>query len=125
MLISKHDFILIGAVLILVVLTFLFTYSRDTGNMYAVITVDGQVVNKIDLERVTEPYTIEIDGSYPCELLVEKGAVTVISATCPDKLCQNAGRLTRVGMQAVCLPNRMSVRIEGQNTQNSLDAVTE
>lgn len=124
-LLSKADLFLIGVVLIVLVIVLFFTYSRDTGKMYAVITVDGRVINKIDLKCVTEPYTIEISGDYPCEILIEKDAVSIVSASCPDKLCKNAGRLTKVGMQAVCLPNRLSVRIEGQGTQNSLDAVTE
>ena len=55
------------AVLLSVVLLGLlgfFALSRLGGGTIAVITVDGQEYQRIDLSRVTESYDIEIDTKY-------------------------------------------------------------
>ena len=77
--------------------------SRQT----AVITQDGKEVCRVDLSRVTESYTIPLEGN---TILVEHGAISMQSATCPDKLCIKQGTLHSVG-RIVCLPNRVVIEM--------------
>ena len=75
----------------------------------AVITQDGKEICRVDLSRVTESYTIPLDGN---TILVEPGAISMQSATCPDKLCMKQGTLHSVG-RIVCLPNRVVIEMVG------------
>ena len=54
-------------------------------------------------------------------LRTEDGSIAVISADCPDKDCVKRGWLRRPGDSAVCLPNRLVVRISGKT---EVDGVT-
>jgi hypothetical protein len=83
------------------------------GEPTAVVEQDGHELYRIVLNQVEAPYTLTIEGDLPAVLLVEPGAVSFSSAACPDKLCVKTGRLQSPGQAAVCLPARITVRIEG------------
>ena len=53
-------------------------------------------------------------------VLVERTA-TMQSADCRDQVCVRTGTLTRAGQVAVCLPNRVVLRITGETSE--IDAV--
>ena len=84
---SKHIFILLLAAALLCAGGFLLIRNADTGSV-AVIRVDGQVRDRIDLSKVEESYEISIDTEYGHNtILVEPGAISVIDADCPDHVC--------------------------------------
>ncbi len=94
-----------------------FLLLRHTGGTIAVITVDGVVRERIDLARVKESYDIEIDTVYGCNTVhVEPGAISVTDADCPDKICMAMGRLEQGGIPIICMPHRLVIRIEGDET---------
>lgn len=105
------------AVLLSVVLLGLlgfFALSRLGGGTIAVITVDGQEYQRIDLSRVTESYDIEIDTKYGHNTVhVEPGRISVTEADCPDGICVAQGAIDRGGVPIVCMPHRLVVKIEG------------
>ena len=105
------------AVLLSVVLLGLlgfFALSRLGGGTIAVITVDGQEYQRIDLSRVTESYDIEIDTKYGHNTVhVEPGRIAVTQANCPDGICVRARPAQYEGDTIVCLPNKTEIRIEG------------
>lgn len=72
-----------------------------------VVERDGAQVLRQPLSR---------DASYPIgdalTVRVEDGGVWVEQSSCPDKLCEGMGVLRSVGPSIVCLPNRISVRVE-------------
>ncbi len=39
------------------------------------------------------------------------GSVAIISSDCPDKLCVKTGRISRKGQTAVCLPNKIVLKV--------------
>ena len=43
------------------------------------------------------------------------GTVRVVDSPCPDKICVAAGRISRTGQFVACLPNRVSVSLEGRD----------
>jgi hypothetical protein len=60
------------------------------------------------VERFTGPRgetIVEISG----------GTVRVVDSPCPDKICVAAGAISRTGQFIACLPNRVSVTLEGQD----------
>ncbi|MDR1892728.1 MAG: NusG domain II-containing protein [Oscillospiraceae bacterium] len=102
-----------------------FIYIAPSGgdNMTAVITSpDG--VQKVNLLAVTRTHTLELGGEYGVTLLVERGAIQFRDSACRDRICVKSGVLNRIGDIAVCLPAHVSVRIEGKDDANGVDAVT-
>lgn len=73
----------------------------------AVITRDGQELHRIDLDGVTQPYTLRIehpDGEYNL-IRVEQGAISVTEASCPDKVCVDQGEI-----HSSLTPHRLSAK---------------
>ena len=89
---------------------------KNIGGRTAVIYKDGQEIGRVDLSRVTESYTIPLDGNV---ILVEPGGICMQSADCPDQICVHQGTLHDAG-RIVCLPNR--VLIEMEHTKDAPDA---
>ena len=78
-----------------------------------VITQDGKVVEKIDLNMVTSDKEIVLKGEYGDNvILVSHGKIKMLSADCPDKVCVNHGELQSGGNPIVCLPNKVVIRWE-------------
>ena len=88
----------------------------------AEIIQDGKLLRSMALKK-GEPageFAVEYKGRRNI-LRTEDGSIAVISADCPDKDCVKRGWLRRPGDSAVCLPNRLVVRISGKT---EVDGVT-
>ena len=80
----------------------------------AVVSVDGEVLERIDLSKVREAYEFEVTTPYGNNTVrVEPGAISVIAADCPDHVCVYQGRLTGSGIPIICMPHRLVIEIEG------------
>ena len=58
---------------------------------------------------------------YENVVTISDGSAFFSSATCPGKDCVHAGRLTKAGQLAVCLPNGVTLRIVG--SEADVDAI--
>ncbi len=111
----------LGDVLVIlgIVLTAFFilvsTYEKNTIEKTAVITQNNIVLDRIRLDRVSEPYTINYGGDYPGTITVENGSIRFSHAECPDQVCVDTGWITRPGQIAVCIPAGVIIKIEGQD----------
>ena len=80
----------------------------------AVIRVDGEVYQRIDLRAVTIPYDIEVQTDWGMNTVhVEPDGVSVTYADCPDLLCVQQGKITTSAIPIVCVPHHLTVQIEG------------
>lgn len=91
--------------------------GREAGGQ-AVVRVDG---------RVTERHSLAENGVYPLNggsnvLVVENGEAWLSDADCPDHLCVKMGKIRYNGQTITCLPNRLTVTIEGGES-NGVDFV--
>ena len=43
--------------------------------------------------------------------MIKNGEIAFISSDCPDKVCVKTGWIGHNGEMAVCLPNRLSIKI--------------
>ena len=87
--------------------------GRGEGTV-AVISVDGEVLERIDLSKVRKPYDMDISTEYGHNTVhVEKDAISVSEADCPDKVCVYQGRLTGSGIPIICMPHRLVIEILG------------
>lgn len=112
---SKADIALFILITVIAV-TGIILMSGSGGGSAAVIRVDGKVYRQIDL-GVDQAFYI---GDVKIE--VKDGAIAFIESDCPHKECIRAGWLKIPGASAACLPNRISVTVEGES---GVDAIAE
>lgn len=100
-----------------------FLLLRPAGEgTVARITLDGAVVEEIDLSAVTQGYTFTVEGpgGFSNTIQVEPGRIRVLEAGCPDQVCVHQGYISDGTVPIVCLPNRLVIEITGGG--DSLDA---
>ena len=119
--------------------------NNSEGRLVAYVYQDGELIHKIPLDLVTEPYTLEIYGDQITEpenapntdagldqpsasfnqIEVRPGSIGMINANCPDKLCVHMGFQDTAMVPITCLPNKVVIqlRIEG-NSDNKLDGIS-
>ncbi|MBQ4245486.1 MAG: NusG domain II-containing protein [Clostridia bacterium] len=120
-LIKKADIFIIAGVVLICVLGIILLRSGDSGKLTAVITVDGEVYESVDLSKVDSPYEITTPTVPRTVIAVEKNAVYFRSSECENQLCVKSGILDRGGETAVCLPAKVVVTVRAQR---NVDAVT-
>ena len=93
---------------------FLLLRPKGEGQV-ARITLNGKVVQEIDLSRVEQPYTLTLEGpgGFSNTITVEKGRICVSKAGCPDQICVHQGYISDGTTPIVCLPNRLIIEITG------------
>ena len=106
---KKRDFILIGAILVVILTVFAITQLTKTEGSYVVVKVNGEEVAKYSLSENGE---YELNGGTNI-LRIEDGKAYLTSADCPDHLCVNQGKIWRSGEVITCLPNRLTVTVQG------------
>jgi hypothetical protein len=110
----KGDIAVIAAIII-AALFFAYMSISNSENLQAVITVDGEVFETVDLFSVKEKITITPDTHPKIVIVAENGEIRFESAECEDKLCVNTGSLKKGGDTAVCLPAKTVITVEGSD----------
>lgn len=114
-LLKKQDLILIVAVLLIAAVSGGWYYfTHRTPAMRAEVTVDGKVVEVLDLSKDQE-VTIEGPRGGTNHLIVKDGEIWCSEASCPDSVCIHQGKQSLDGSLIVCLPNLMIVQIIGED----------
>ena len=106
---NKRDLILIGGILIVALIAFIFVQMNQDGGAYVLIRVDGEEV---------EQYSLSEEGTYPLNggtniLHIEGGEAWLTEADCPDHLCVQQGKISKTGQVITCLPNKLTVTVYG------------
>ena len=122
---TKADKIVIGIVFALAIIGYIvfnfLVFNTDAETV--VISVDGKeyaVYQLIDIKG-TKEICVETEFGTNVIEMTNKSA-KVIEASCPDKLDVKSGEIKKSGQVIVCLPNRLTVSLEGGKTQ--VDKVT-
>jgi len=80
----------------------------------ATILVDNATVQTVRLDPTGEKRQLVVQGVRGETVIEVQGSyIRIIASDCPDKLCIKMGRKSRPGEVIVCLPNRVVVRIDG------------
>ena len=112
---GKRDMILTAAILLIAAAVFGFNYvSHRTPAATAQISVDGKVVEILDLSKDTE-LTVTSPGGGTNHLIVKDGEIWCSEASCPDKVCVHQGKKHLSSDTIVCLPNKMVVTNTGKD----------
>ena len=105
----RADLVLIAALLLAAGLLYLALNAGRSSGGWAVVRVDGEV---------TARYPLGENGSFSLNggsntLVIEDGQAWISEANCPDKLCMGFGKIRYSGQVITCLPNRLTVTVEG------------
>ena len=113
------DFVIIGVVLALAAaIAAVLALGVSGDQLYAEVWQDNELIERVELTESTDR-TIDLDGH---NVIVLSGrTATMQSADCRDQVCVRTGTLTRAGQVAVCLPNRVVLRITGGTSE--IDAI--
>lgn len=113
------DFVIIGVVLLIAAaLAFVIAMHNAGDQLYAEIWRDGELIERIALTDQLDR-TISLDGHNT--VVLSGKTVKMQQADCRDQVCVRSGTLTRAGQAAVCLPNRVVVKIVGEKSE--IDAI--
>ena len=104
---------LLFAVIVLGGLLLYRSFGQGEGTV-AVISVNGEERERVDLSKVRKAYDLDITTEYGHNIVhVEHGAISVTEADCPDQICVHQGKLTGSGIPIICMPHRLVIEIEG------------
>lgn len=98
------DIILVAALL---VFGGVFIFMPKNEGKTVEIRADGELKATLPLSIDTE-YTVG-----EVVIVIEKGTARIEKSDCKDKICIGTGKLKNKGDTAVCLPNKVSVRVSG------------
>ncbi|WP_368901627.1 NusG domain II-containing protein [Oceanobacillus oncorhynchi] len=92
-------------------------YAEEDSVNVAVITVDNEIVEEIQLTGNTETREIEIEVSDHDNNIIEvdNERIHIKSATCSDQICVRTGYISRPGQKIVCLPHKLVVEIQSDS----------
>ncbi|MEG2007172.1 MAG: NusG domain II-containing protein [Raoultibacter sp.] len=125
---EKRRTLIFGGIIVAIValcLIALATLQTQPTPSKAVITKAGTIIKTIDLSQVDQPYTFRVADEYGYnDIAVEHGRIRVIEANCPDKVCVAFGWTQAAGTPIACLPHRLTITLEGGETDGKIDART-
>ena len=108
------DAAVVTAVVLLGVLVSVFFYGPKASanqSLTCVVTVDGQVADRVPLADFEGLHTYTGNG-YALTLEAKDGQVQVLDSDCPGKDCVHSGAISRAGQSIVCLPARIVIHLE-------------
>ncbi|NLP00662.1 MAG: NusG domain II-containing protein [Clostridiaceae bacterium] len=110
------DFLVILAIILIAVLFVVSFYEGNTDEKIAIVSQNGIVLDRIELNKISDRYEINYFGEYPGTIEINNGRIRFLHADCPDQVCVNTGWIDRPGQIAVCLPAGVIIKIEGVQT---------
>lgn len=119
---KKGDYFIIGSVLILLLIFGAYRILTKEEGSRAVIFSDNKVFGTFLLSEDTE-FNVYFGDNYNT-VIIDKGKVSVIDASCPDKYCMHQIPVSHEGEALVCLPNKLIIRIIG-GEGDGYDAITQ
>ena len=115
---KRADLILVVALLLLAGVLYLTLNANRQAGGVVVVRVNG-----VETER----HSLAVDGTFPLNggtniLVIRDGQAWLSEANCPDLLCVKQGKIHYTGQVITCLPNRLTVTVEGGES-NGVDLV--
>ena len=115
----RADVIVVSAILLVALLFLVFTLVLRKPGSVAVVEINGEVAGEYSL---SEDGVFVLNGGTNT-LVIEDGEAYLTNSNCPDHTCERTGKIRYVGQTIVCLPNRLSVTVEG-NADDGVDLVS-
>ena len=85
------------------------------------VTVNGREYGTYKLSDDQE-ITVEKNG-HVNKFVIKDGKVDMVEASCKNQICVHEAKISKSGQSIVCLPNRVSIVIEGKG-EDEYDTVS-
>lgn len=123
---KRNDFILVGIITALCILSILFFNFISNEGAYVIIKYDGTIHGTYPLSEDTTVRFPKTGSNYNI-IEIRDNQVTISDADCPDLICKKHFPISKTGESIVCLPHKLSVVItdSSSETSNTVDAVSE
>ena len=123
--INKYDITLI--IVIIIVNCFLIYYNSKhivySDNNEAFIYSDNKLVGQYVLKKDYEnEFTIKSNEGYNT-VKIKNNKIWIEDTDCPDKYCKLQGQISGVGQVIVCLPNKLLIKIVGNEKDREVDFI--
>lgn len=120
---KKSDLLIIASILLIGAgIWFYNHYAGSATDLQALIYCDNQLVKTIDL-TTAENTTFALEANPDVVFEIRDGSIGFIKSSCPDKICISAGFLDRAGQSAVCLPNKIILKIVSSADSDEPDTI--
>ena len=116
------DFVLFALILLGACLIWVRFAMLQTDRVYGEIWHDGECVERVVLsDSYHEVFEVQGDQTM-CTIEADGKRMRFVQSQCYDHTCERTGWVSRVGDTAVCLPNRMMIKIVGAGSGDGVDA---
>jgi hypothetical protein len=126
---SPWDGLTAAVIVVLAILCAVLVWGGGSGGkLTAVVSIDGQTVEEVDLSSGQEESRSYTGQGYTLHVTFCPGGepgVQVTEADCPTQDCVHTGRISRSGQSIVCLPGRIVIELQGSggSEDGGVDAV--
>ncbi len=109
---KKKEILIFTSLFILALAAVLYIQFAPSGESKTLlITIDGKEYRKTTIDEETyEAFSIETDYGVN-DVVIEHGAVNVVSADCPNQICVHTKEAYMAGDIIVCLPHKVVIEI--------------
>lgn len=115
------DGILVAIALTAAVVSGILVYGDSDGTTRLVIEApSGSWIYDLETDR-----TVEVPGELGITVVrIEDGKARITASACPNKTCVAASPISRAGDWIACLPNKVMLRIDGEERESDeVDAI--
>lgn len=124
---KKGDYILIVLIIIISVCSILYMTISTGNQLYiqkkVIIELDGKPYKEILIDEETSLIIDIEENNIKNKIHIENNKVFMEESNCNNQLCVKQGYIEKSNQMIVCLPNKLSVRIEG--IDNEIDVISE
>lgn len=119
---NRRDIIVILILLLFAALIYLYAQNFIFKNSQtAEILYDNTVIETVSLDK---DRTFSLDKFPNIVFEIKDGSIAFIQSDCPDKVCVHTGFINKTGQTAVCLPNKIILKLVSDSRDDAPDAVT-
>ena len=123
---KKWDIVVAVIVLLMagaVALGFYGPKVHQNDSLTAVISVDGQETERIDLSRLQDDTLLTVECECTLSVLLTHDGASVMLSDCPTQDCVHTGTISRAGQSIVCLPGQVVIHLEGAAEEGAPDVI--
>lgn len=110
-LLKKGDALIFGCIALLIAGSAAFLFFPRAEKKDCIILQDNAIIESIPLDGSVHR-TVTVEGAYCNRIEIDGDRVRFLESDCPNQFCVNTGWISEPYQTAVCLPNRVMIRIE-------------
>lgn len=116
----RLDIIVVALLLLVSISLLIVTLTKKEQGNFVSVEIDGEVIAEYPL---SQNGVFSLNGGTNT-LVIEDGAAYVSYSNCPDHTCERTGKIRYVGQTIICLPNRITIAVRGDQTEGGVDLIS-